>query len=270
LNIRLVESGPSKKIPPKLREPVLVCGLPGSAFVGKFAVDHLISELPGELFAEIFTGSFPPQVIVKEDGIASLIKNELYFWKNNDSRGSDLLLLTGDAQPATAEAEYSLSEYIIDYAVEEFHLAQLVTLGAYVTGSPTEKPPRVYSCASDPSLVERLRGAGSEPMGEGAITGMNGLLLGMAKLKGIGGYTLLGETSGYVFDPGASESVLEILSRLVAFNVDMKKLEERAKQAQEILRQVEILRTRGQREESQEQTGGAGGSGSRGRPNYIS
>ena len=37
-------------------------------------------------------------------------------------------------------------------------------------------------------------------MDDGAITGMNGLIVGLAKLKGIRGTCLLGETSGYVVD----------------------------------------------------------------------
>ena len=53
-------------------------------------------------------------------------------------------------------------------------------------------------------------------MREGAITGMNGLLLGMARLKGLEGYSLLGETTDYSFDLRASEIVLETLSKLLA------------------------------------------------------
>ena len=34
---------------PELKNPVLVCGLPGSGFVGKLAVEHLIKELGAKI-----------------------------------------------------------------------------------------------------------------------------------------------------------------------------------------------------------------------------
>ena len=259
LKIELLERG--KK--PVLRNPVLVCGLPGSAFVGKFAVDHLISELPGTLLAEIYSDSFPPQVIVKETGEVSLIKNELYFWKNSDRNGNDLIILTGDAQPLTPESEYSLSEYIVDYSSRELGAKQLITLGAYVTGAFTESP-KVYGATTDVTLASRIKDLGGNLMLEGGITGMNGLLLGMAKLKRMDGYTLLGETSGYVFDPKASECVLNLLGKIVRFEIDMKKLEARAREAQEALREGERLRS--QEEERQ----GRGETEGRKRLDYIS
>ena len=42
-------------------------------------------------------------------------------------------------------------------------------------------------------------------MDAGSITGMNGLIIGIAKLRGMQGACLLGETSGYVVDAKASK-----------------------------------------------------------------
>ena len=36
---------------PKLESPILICGFPGSGYVGKMAVDHLIQELHAEHLA---------------------------------------------------------------------------------------------------------------------------------------------------------------------------------------------------------------------------
>ena len=252
---------------PTLKDPVLVCGLPGSAFVGKFAVDHLASELGAKPFAEIYTDSFPPQVLINENGTAAMIRNELHIWKNSKSGApGDLILLTGDAQPQTSEGEYALAEYIVDYVQRTFGLKRVITLGAYVTGSYAEKP-KVFASATSPDLVKTLEGIGCELMAEGAITGMNGILVGIAKLKGVEALTLLGETSGYVFDPKASESVLNSLSKLVQISVDMRKLEDRAKEAQEALAEME--RMRGVQQQQDEETQ-AGPAGERKRLDYIS
>ena len=55
---------------PRASNPVLVCGLPGSGYVGKLAADHLVSTLKLRKVAEYTSSTFPPQVSVKEDGTA--------------------------------------------------------------------------------------------------------------------------------------------------------------------------------------------------------
>jgi uncharacterized protein len=224
---------------PDLNHPVMICGLPGSAFVGKFAVDHLVADLPGAPLAEVYCEGFPPQIMIKEDGTAALLRIELYSWKSTDGI-HDAILLAGDAQPSTSESEHALTEYLIDYVLQRFKVSRLVTLGAYVTGTHSNEP-RVYATGTQRDLVNELEKAGCMVMQEGAITGMNGLLLGMAKAKGLEGYSLLGETSGYSFDPRASEIVLESLSRLVGIASDLKKLRQKGNEALETLKKIEQL-----------------------------
>jgi uncharacterized protein len=46
-------------------------------------------------------------------------------------------------------------------------------------------------------------------MDRGGIVGMNGLIIGIAKLRGMQGTCLLGETSGYVIDAKASKACFQ-------------------------------------------------------------
>ena len=73
----------TKKV--KLKEPYLLCGLPGIGQVGKVTIDYLITELKAILFGEIYSHFFPSYVLINQNGIVELMKNELYFWKNNGS-----------------------------------------------------------------------------------------------------------------------------------------------------------------------------------------
>jgi uncharacterized protein (TIGR00162 family) len=234
MKIELVEH-----IKPELKDPVMICGLPGSAFVGKFALDHLVTDLQAKALAELYCEGFPPQVMIKDDGVANLLRTEIYYSKSSDGN-HDALFLTGDAQPSNSESEHVLSEYIIDLAKEKFSVSRLVTLGAYVTGTHSNEP-RVFSTGTNREIVQKLENAGCILMREGGITGMNGLLLGMAKVKGIDGYSILGETAGFSFDPRASEIVLESLSRLTGITSDLKKLRQRGTDALETLKKIEQL-----------------------------
>ena len=64
---------------PDTSNPVLICGFPGSGYVGKLAVDHLIHELNATHLADIYSTSFPAQLLIKSDGTADLLKNYLFY-----------------------------------------------------------------------------------------------------------------------------------------------------------------------------------------------
>ena len=76
-------------------------------------------------------------------------------------------------------------------------------------------------------------------MDGGAITGMNGLIVGLAKLKGMRSTCLLGETSGYVVDAKASRSLLEVLTTRLSIKVSMDALDTRAKDTEMLIKSIE-------------------------------
>jgi proteasome assembly chaperone (PAC2) family protein len=87
-------------------------------------------------------------------------------------------------------------------------------------------------------------------MDSGSITGMNGLVIGIAKLRNIKGLCLLGETSGYVVDAKASKVVLETLLQIINIKVNMTNLEKRAKDTETLIQTIEqqMLAVRGGRQ----------------------
>ena len=219
---------------PKLKNPYLICGLPGSGYVGKLAVDYLIEDLKGVQFANIFSSSFPPQVSVQADGTIDLMKNTLYYCKN---KPNDIILLTGDAQPVTPESEYAMAEEIIGIC-EKLGVKNIYTLAAYITGA-FSKNPKVYGTSTSLQVVKEFPKQGIFAMNGGSITGMNGLMIGAGKTKGITGVCLLGETSGYIVDAKASKAVLETLSKILGLKLDMTTLIKRAQDTDQLIKTIE-------------------------------
>ena len=230
-DIKLVYSTTDR---PKLNSPHLICGFPGSGYVGKLAVDHLIQELHANHLVDIYSSSFPPQIMIKPDGTADLMKNSI-FWCHGD--GADLLLLTGDSQPANPDSEYALAEEVLGLA-EQFGTQQVFTLAAYITGVFVDKP-KIFGTATDHETVKVLSSNSISIMDSGSITGMNGLVIGIAKLHNMKGVCLLGETSGYVVDGKASKAVLETLLQIVNVRVDMANLDKRAKDTEMLIQTIE-------------------------------
>lgn len=220
---------------PKARKPVLVCGLPGSGYVGKLGADHLIDVFKAKLVAEYGCDSFPPQVNVREDGTAHPLKAELFFAKMRS--GPDLFVFTADAQPMTSEGEYELSDAVVSFA-KKCGVRTVYTLAAYITGAFSNTP-KVFGSATSKKMLEGIAEKGVTLMKDGGISGMNGLLIGVATLRGMEGACLLGETSGYLVDAAASKSVLEMLAKIVGVPVDTAKLKEKAEETQKMISQLQ-------------------------------
>jgi len=218
---------------PELKNPKLVCGWPGSGYVGKLAVDYIIDKMKAIRFADIYSSSFPPQVTIQPDGTVDLIKNSLYFCKINSA---DLVLLTGDAQPVSAQAEYALSEEILKIC-KKLKVEDIFTLAAYITGKFSDVP-KVFGTSTSTDVVNEFPKFDVITMKQGSITGMNGVIIGTAKNSTIRGTCLLGETSGYVIDAKASKAVLQVLLKMLNIELDMSELNKRAEDTEHLIKSI--------------------------------
>jgi hypothetical protein len=224
-------------VEPESKDPVLVCGLPGSGYVGKLAADQVISIFHAIKVVEYRCDSFPPQVSVKEDGTAQPLKAELYLARTGQAH--DIFVFTADVQPATSEGEYQLSEEVVDFA-EKHEIRTIYTLAAYITGSFT-KVPKVFGAGTSKEILEALSSNGVTLMKDGGITGMNGLMIGIAAMHGLSGACILGETSGYVIDAGASKATLEVLAKMIQVSIDTTSLKEKAEETQKLITQLQNM-----------------------------
>lgn len=223
---------------PDLQSPYLICGFPGNGYVGKLAIDHLIHELSAKHLADVYSTSFPPQIVIRSNGVAELMKNTIFYSKALSPSNHDLLLLTGDSQPENPDSEYLLIEQILDIAAK-FNTNKIFTMAAYVTGIFVDSP-RIFGTATDIDIINTFSERNIIPMSIGSIVaGMNGLIIGVAKLRGMQGTCILVETSGYVVDAKASKSILECLISILGISVDMTNLEKKAKETEMLIQTIQ-------------------------------
>ena len=165
-----------------------------------------------------------------------------------------MMFLTGDSQLSNPDAEYLLAETILGIA-SKYSALHVYALAAYITGVFVQKP-RVFCTASDMETLRDINTSDVAVMDSGAITGMNGLIVGLAKLKGMRGTCLLGETSGYVVDAKASRSLLEVLTMRLSVEISMEALDARAKDTEMLIKTIEqqMVQPSGERLEGGEQT----------------
>ena len=226
----------------------MVCGLPDSGNVAKLVIEQLVKQLRAEKFAEIHSGSLPPRVRILEDGTVEVMKHSMFYWKNGNGNGKDILFYTGDAQPANPEAAYALADKALEIG-QSLGAETVLTVGAYITGEFSGEP-KVFGTGTDKELLKELEAMGVSPITEGSITWMNGLLVGLSKLRNMKAVFLSGETSGYIVDAGAARAVLRVLSKKLDIPIDLTELDLKAKESEHLLRSAEAMKGRAGKDET--------------------
>jgi len=234
---------------PKLDNPVLIEGLPGIGFVANIAALHLINELKAKPFVEILSASFQDLAVTTETGGTRSPMNELYYYKSHNG-GRDLIIWYGNTQALTTFGQYELCGRVLDIA-EELGCRFLITLGGFKQEEIKEAP-QIYSAASDSESLNEILNLGTKMM-VGQIFGIAGLLVGLGKLRGFRGFSLLVETLGTYPDANATRCALSTLNRYLNMNIDLSRLDAAAEKTQKILESFGLIRGIGEAQKKEAQ-----------------
>jgi uncharacterized protein (TIGR00162 family) len=217
--------------------PILIEGLPGLGLVGKIALRYLIKQLKAKKIAYLYSPHFPYFVLVNKKGNVRLLRGAFYYYKN--PKGIDIILFTGDSQSQTIEGQYEIADRMLDFS-EKHGVKTIATIGGYRM-EPKEKP-KVFIAATSQDILNKAIQAGATLSASGSpIVGTAGLILGLAKFKKIDALCLLGETRGYLPDPLAAKSVLEVLVSTFNFDLDLAGLNEEIAKAETMVTRLQQI-----------------------------
>ena len=207
---------------PELDNPTMIAAWPGMGYLAKISADYLRRRLRAELIAEI---KYYHNVLVYNDGLAELapIQHKIFASVENN-----LVICVGDAQPSIPEESLRLAQKVAEIA-KELNVKVIYTMAAYPNEFYDE--PQVYGVYTDDQLRSQLEDAGVKLLeDEGAVNGLNGVMIGIAKQLGIDGVCLMGDiTYANVPQHLSSKAVLEKLSNLLDLELDTEQLRIRAK-----------------------------------------
>jgi uncharacterized protein (TIGR00162 family) len=222
--------------------PILIEGLPGLGLVGKIALRYLIKQLKAKKIAYLYSPHFPYFVLVNKKGNVRLLRGAFYYYQN--PKGNDIILFTGDSQSQTIEGQYEIADRMLDFS-EKHGVKTIATIGGYRMES--KEKPKVFIAATSQEVLQKAVQSGASISASGSpIVGTAGLILGLAKFKKIDAICLLGETRGYLPDPLAAKSVLEVLKSTFNFDLDLAGLNEEIAKAETMvtrLQQIEEKRS---------------------------
>ncbi|MDD5178360.1 MAG: PAC2 family protein [Candidatus Nanoarchaeia archaeon] len=210
----------------KVKNPILLEGLPGIGNVGKLTSDYLIDTLKAEKWVDIKTFDMPNAVFVNEENLIERPSMSIYHKKLPKN---DLLILVGDVQPLDERACYEFCDSLLKFLVK-YKTKEIIALGGIGLGSEPDDP-RVFSASNDKKIVIRYKHKNliNELYGlVGPIVGVTGILPALASDYKIPSIILLSETLGHPGHIGikSSRAVLQILKDQFNLKINLKEMDE--------------------------------------------
>ena len=215
---------------PKLKNPILLEGLPGIGNIGKVAVDFIIEEVNAKKLYEVTSFSFPHSVFVNEENLIEMPVIEVFYAKR---KKQDLILLSGDIQPMDEKSCYEFCHLLLS-KFEGLKGKEIITIGG-IGLQDVPKTPKVYCTGNNKKIIDKYKKdtkLNNNIYGVvGPIVGVTGLLLGLAGKKKIPAIALLAETIGHPMYLGikGSREVLKVLDKKLDLGIDLNKLDSEIK-----------------------------------------
>jgi uncharacterized protein (TIGR00162 family) len=209
---------------PKLKDPILIEGLPGIGNVGKIAMDFLIENVNAKKIIEIYSSYYPHSVFINEKNLIDIPVISIYHININKQ---DFLLMAGDVQPIDEPSCYEFCEAAMDI-FKEFKGKKVITLGG-IGLQKIPKKPKVFITGTNKVYIKSFRHVNDKIYGVvGPIIGVTGVLIGVAQRRKVPAVSLLSQTfahPAYLGIKGAKE-ILHVLNDKYQMKIDLGKLSE--------------------------------------------
>ena len=214
----------TRDISGEVRDPTLLAGWPGMGSVGAGAINYMRETLGMQPFAEVDAREyFTPDSVVVEDGLTKFPdtpSNTFYYHQE-----ADLIIFESESQ-LSGDGGTALMRIILDLA-EQLGVGTIYTGAAFAVPSSHREPSHVYAVANSKELKNLLAIHDLEILAQGQISGLNGLLLGFAGLRGIEAACLLATMPQHAMNmpnPKASRELIRCLKTILGLEVAMAKI----------------------------------------------
>jgi proteasome assembly chaperone (PAC2) family protein len=220
---------------PEVEQCVMLASWPGIGNVSLILARYLVSKLGAKEWGEIDPLYFfePNGVMVKDNVVEQprFPESRFYYWQDPTGK-LGLVIFIGEEQPQSKG--YEMVETVLD-AAEQLGVSRLFSVAAAVTKIHYSEETKVWGVATEHSLLDEFARHKVVLRGTLKIAGLNGIILGRAKERGLQGLCLLGEVPGFATQmahPKAALAVLSIFAEMLGIEVDTAELEALARQSE--------------------------------------
>jgi proteasome assembly chaperone (PAC2) family protein len=185
--------------------------------------EYMLKKMKFKRFATVRTSAFPPEVLVRNDGVSTLPECSFYVSKGKN----DVVLFAGDTSPM--DDQYEFARFLLTKA-KGMGVKELFSVGARWAENPLppEVEPIVSGFATDAVGVAKLKKHGVKILSEEPAPFFASMVVAMAKDFGMRGYKLSvdhGEPSPHV---RSVTKLLDALTATAGFEVDLAELRAKA------------------------------------------
>jgi proteasome assembly chaperone (PAC2) family protein len=222
---------------PILKSPNMLAALPDMGNVAGIGVGYLIKKLNAKVFAEIYS-YWPPYVSYK-NGVVDYTQSSYKFYYLEKE---NLLIFNGEFNPTDPRRLYEICYEVVQMA-ERMNAKRLYSIGAALRQASNAEP-RILGAVNNEQLLEHVKNFNISMLeGEGQITGFNGLILGIAKERGLDAACILGEIDNpNIVQPKAAQNILKVLVNMLGIKpFNMSELDEEEKRKKFMEQQMSYL-----------------------------
>jgi proteasome assembly chaperone (PAC2) family protein len=185
--------------------------------------EYMLRKMEFEKLGTVRTSAFPPEVLIREDGVGTLPECSFYLARGKQ----DVILFAGDTSPM--DEQYEFSRFLLDRS-RDFGVKDVYSVGARWAENPAapEAEPQATGFSTDSTGVSRLRKSGVRVLGEEPAPFFSSLVVALAKDYDMRGYRVSvdhGEPSPHT---RSVIRLLEILGEMIGFEVDLAELKSKA------------------------------------------
>jgi uncharacterized protein len=203
-----------------LKGYTLLEGFPGAGLVGSMACSYIIEKLDMEYIGYIESDYFPPIATI-HNGVP-MFPARIY----KDDKSKMVILIAEFTIPSSTI--YQLSDEILAF-VRKYGIVKIIS----ISGMPSAKPSvSLYISSPDSSVIKKASSSGIKPIAEGVIAGISAILITNSMQYKIPMINMLVEVNPQILDPKYAEIAIEGLNKLMNTNIDLKDLEEEAKEVE--------------------------------------
>ncbi|MEM3399976.1 MAG: proteasome assembly chaperone family protein [Candidatus Micrarchaeia archaeon] len=197
---------------PRIEGATLIEGFPGIGLVGTIATSYLVEKISMEQIGYIYSEEFPA---------ISAIHNHIPLHPARIYECDKLKFYVLFSEFIVPMSQiYPLAREILKWALTN-KVKQIISLGGIVMKGEQDE---VYGISSTPEVRKMLEKHGVKSIKEGATTGVSGVLLAECATRGFPAFSLLAESRPEYLDPRAAAMVLDILKRMLDFEIDTSEL----------------------------------------------
>jgi len=198
-----------------------VLGIPESGLVSSIATSHLINMLGLKEVGGIDSIRYFPPVTVVHNGDPKPPMRIFY---------KDHVMAIVSEVPINPSGVHPLMIALIDYLQKKRCDHIIVPMGIAVPNRMEIEKPSVYWIVSRKESEELVKNLNAKRLEEGFLAGPYAVLLKEARRRGVSAVLLMAESFLEFPDPAAAAAVLDVMSKILNVEIDVKPLLEKAEE----------------------------------------